>query len=499
MSRHASPLLPNSALLILLAVLTAMRLAIGASQGLVFDEAYYRLWALNPSFGYYDHAPMVAWWIALGRAIFGDTPLGIRVLGPLSAAIGSLLLWRMAAILFSARIADRALLIFNAMIMIGIGSIIMTPDIPNVFFWGVTLWTLAEFRVSRNPFWWLATGLAGGLCLDSKYSGLFLGLGILLWLITDPVARPSFRSWQLWAGGALALILFAPVFMWNAAHDYVSFAKQLSRATTAESFEPRFLPNFVFGQWALMTPVIGSFAYLGFGQALMRFKPSRANGTMMLIATSLPFILYLIMHTTHDRVNANWPAPLMPAFALFAALTIEDDQTRWLSRIAIPSGFAIMALLSLEVAHPFLPIPPDRNPAMLTRGWDDFGEQVLAKEREVGAAYIVTTSYADTASLSYVAHGKTEVIELTERLRYGHLPQPDPGLTAQPALFINLVSDAEGTLAQIKPCYGTAEFVGTISRNFGETALDTYALYQLTDVRIGPPIYDRKADPRQCN
>ncbi len=83
-------------LILIVAVLSLARLVTGMNVDLVEDEAYYRLWGLYPALGYYDHPPMVAYWIWLGQALFGDTALGVRFISILSAAIGSLVLWRTA-------------------------------------------------------------------------------------------------------------------------------------------------------------------------------------------------------------------------------------------------------------------------------------------------------------------------------------------------------------------------------------------------------------------
>ena len=130
MRRPSLPFLPRPWLLFLIAGLTLIRLIVAARSGLVFDEAYYRLWALAPAFGYYDHAPMVAWWIAAGHVLIGDTSLGARLLAVLSAGLGSIILWRTATLLFDAKVADRAVLFFNAMLVVGVGSVVITPDLP---------------------------------------------------------------------------------------------------------------------------------------------------------------------------------------------------------------------------------------------------------------------------------------------------------------------------------------------------------------------------------
>ncbi len=71
---------------LLILALSALRLWAAAVIPLTEDEAYYRLWSQNLHLGYYDHPPMIAWWIRLGTFLAGDTPLGVRPLPLLGAA-----------------------------------------------------------------------------------------------------------------------------------------------------------------------------------------------------------------------------------------------------------------------------------------------------------------------------------------------------------------------------------------------------------------------------
>src|SRR5262245_49978843 len=195
---------------ILLAAIVALgllRVLLAASIGLTDDEAYYRLWALAPAWGYLDHPPMAGWMIAAGRWIAGDTPLGIRLCAVLTSLLGPLVLWRSAHILFGSGIARRAVWIALAMPLMAVGGIIITPDTPSVLFWGLGAWALAELHVTRNANWWLAVGTFAGLGLLSKYTNLFVGAGILVWLIVLPSNWPWLRRWQVWAGGILACLL----------------------------------------------------------------------------------------------------------------------------------------------------------------------------------------------------------------------------------------------------------------------------------------------------
>jgi hypothetical protein len=91
------------------------------------------------------------------------------------------------------------------------------------------------------------------------------------------------------------------------------------------------------------------------------------------------------------------------------------------------------------------------------------------------------------------------VAQINERVRYGFLPAPDPDLTKKPALFIDWANEGDGFIASHKECYGTAERIGFVERKYGDTVIENFVLYRLTDVRIGPAVYDRHADPSACH
>jgi 4-amino-4-deoxy-L-arabinose transferase-like glycosyltransferase len=151
-----------------LAALTLLRLILAAKLPLAPDEAYYALWAQNLQPGYFDHPPMVALFIRLGTAIAGHNPLGIRLLGPLAAALGAVLLWRAAEDFFPHRQAGFfAAALLNATLVVGVGSIVMTPDTPLLFFWTAGIAALGRLIATDNQRWWLAIGAAAGAALLS--------------------------------------------------------------------------------------------------------------------------------------------------------------------------------------------------------------------------------------------------------------------------------------------------------------------------------------------
>ena len=51
-------------LLFALAATLLFRVWLSAAAPVTADEAYFILWGRSPALGYYDHPPMVGWWLA---------------------------------------------------------------------------------------------------------------------------------------------------------------------------------------------------------------------------------------------------------------------------------------------------------------------------------------------------------------------------------------------------------------------------------------------------
>ena len=120
----------------IMAAVTVVRLAVSAMLPLAPDETYYWIWSRALAPGYLDHPPMVALWISGGTALLGQTALGVRLFGPLAAALASFLLFDAAERLFPGRRAGlAAVLLLNATLLLGVGTVIMTPDSVMMLVW----------------------------------------------------------------------------------------------------------------------------------------------------------------------------------------------------------------------------------------------------------------------------------------------------------------------------------------------------------------------------
>ncbi|MBU6449416.1 MAG: glycosyltransferase family 39 protein [Rhodospirillales bacterium] len=434
-----------------LAALTVLRLVLAAVLPLTPDEAYYFTWARHLQAGYLDHPPMVAIWIKIGTALCGDTPLGIRLLGPIAAAAGSLALYDAGnRLLPGQRFGLRASAFLNATLMLGAGCVLMTPDTPLLFFWTLGVWALARLVESRDPRWWLAAGGIAGLMLFSKYTAALFLAGAGLWAIFSPAIRPQLRGPWPWAGIALAFFFFAPDIAWNAAHGWASYLKQGGRE---DGFAPtralQFFGELVGGQALLFTPLIAILAVRG----IWHLRRDAAPGTRLLLwLTLLPAAVFL-EHVLKGRVQGNWVAILYPTACLAAAAT----PPRCL-RPALALGFGLTALVYAQALAGFMPIPARRDTSALQMaGWKDFAAQAAASH----PAFLTSDDYATAAELAFYAPQNVPVLGFTPR--WGYFNWPVAAVQGQAGI---LITRRTGT-----PC---ADQTGIITRKRGAEPVMRY-------------------------
>src|SRR6202521_3385996 len=316
MSENEGRFVRNTVLTIL--ALVALRLVAAAFTPLTFDEAYYWMWSKHLAGGYYDHPPMVAVVIRLGTMVAGDTELGVRLASILLALPMSFAVFRTVEILFGgARVAATATILLNVTLMAAVGTLIVTPDAPLLVASSFVLFYLAKVLETGRGAWWLAVGAAVGAALLSKYTALFFGPAILIWLAGVPKLRRWLLSSWPYLGGLVALLIFSPVILWNADHHWVSFIKQIGRARI-EDFKPAFIGELIPTQIAFATPPVFILGAMGL-YALLRRDAGASAARVLINATFWTIVAYFIWHSLHARVEANWLAPVFSAVAVGAA------------------------------------------------------------------------------------------------------------------------------------------------------------------------------------
>lgn len=427
--------------------LTVLRLTTASLSGLVPDEAYYWLWAQHPAAGYYDHPPMVAWWITASTAILGHSPFSIRLPFVLSFLALSWLMFDAGRALFNETVARRTLLWLNACLLLSVGSVIATPDPPSVLMWGAGLWALTRLIASNQGWWWLVFGAFAGLGVEAKYTNLFLGLGVAVWVAINRDARRWLLTPWPYLGGMVALIGMAPNLLWNLTHDFATLQKQFGRIEAGQ-FTLGYLVEFLLSQPLLLNPLICAFAASG---AAAWWRERSDMRLSLLIALPLPLIVYMLTHVFHDRIQGNWPAPIFPGLVLLAAYVAETHRPRlrsWTAPVGIAISVVALAVLALSS---LIRLP---GAAGLSQGWDKVAKAV--RQHQSGAAFVATTDYNTQGELSFHLRGQN-VIGMVERERYTWSTLEAAGQTAL------IVVQARRSI-NLDVCFEDVRELATVSR-----------------------------------
>ena len=480
MSPQDARLARTTALTVL--ALVVLRLGAAALTPLTFDEAYYWMWSKHLAGGYYDHPPMVAVVIRLGTMLAGDTELGVRLVSILLALPMSWAVYRSAEILFGGRrVAATAAILLNVTLMAAVGTMIVTPDAPLLVAASFVLFFLAKVLETGRGAWWLAVGVAVGAALLSKYTAMFFGPAILIWLAAVPKLRRWFLSPWPYLGGLVAFAIFSPVILWNADHHWVSFIKQIGRARI-EDFRPAFIAELIPTQIAFATPLVWILGSMGL-YALFRRNSGALAARALVSATFWTIVLYFVWHSLHARVEANWFAPVYPAFAIAAAVAAHvtpwDERGQRLAdfclRWAAPSGVLMFVLLIAQANTGVLSgYRRDATVRSVGVGWRELAGEIEAVRARVGANCVLAPDYGTTGWLAFYLPKGTCVVQPTQRIRWVNMPEPDPAQLSGKLLYVDEVRS--GVPTYLDQTFSHIERVAEVPRKRGPLTIETYGL-----------------------
>jgi Dolichyl-phosphate-mannose-protein mannosyltransferase len=498
MSPADSRLVRNTCLTVL--ALVALRLVAAAWTPITFDEAYYWMWSKHLAGGFYDHPPMVALVIRAGTLIAGDTELGVRLVSILLALPMSFAVYRTSAILFGGlRVAATAAILLNVTLMAAVGTLIVTPDAPLLVASSFVLFFLAKVLETGRGAWWLAVGAAIGCALVSKYTALFFGAAILIWLVVVPKQRRWLLSPWPYLGAVVAFVIFAPVILWNADHQWISFLKQISGRARIEDFRPAYIGELIPTQIAFATPFIFILGAMGL-HALARRNAGTLPARVLINVMFWTITAYFVWHSLHARVEANWFAPVYPAFAIAAAVAahlvrweprwqpLSDFCLRW----AAPVGIVMFAALIVQANTGwFSGYRRDSTVRSVGVGWRELAQGIDEVRKRTGATCVLALDYGTTSWLAFYLPPGTCVVQQTQRIRWVNMPEPSTAELAGPLLYVDEVKPRAQPF--LKDNFARIEEVAELPRKRGPLVIETYALNLL----IGPKadVFDRSPPP----
>lgn len=336
------------------AVTLAFKLVLAAMLPITGDEAYFIVWGRHPDWGFYDHPPMVGWWLAALSQVSGH-PLVLRLpalLVPLAVGfiVAATLARHGAALAWSA--ATLVLLVpLNAW------NVAITTDVPLMFFLAATVAAyLRALRTGRAADW-LLTGLLLGGALLSKYFAGLLALAIFGHLVSRP-SGARLRGLALVVAASLPAVVLQAV--WNSQNCWPNLMFNLvnRHGNAGWSFRTP-LVYLVSLAYVLTPPVAWALARRAMrrGDAGERGSQAgqvgqvgpvphadavvgqRAERTALSWLAGLPFALFALL-STFKTIGLHWLAGFVAPSVMLFALAV--DRARMARALRFAAGFALL-------------------------------------------------------------------------------------------------------------------------------------------------------------
>lgn len=438
-----------AAAVIMLAALVRLWFVGTGQLNLVQDEAQYWDWTRHLQLTYYSKGPLIAWTIAAGCTLFGNTELGVRIGSIAGSLLTQILLYLWFARGFRRpRTGVLAVFIFNTTIIFAGLGILMTTDNGFTLFWLVCLMALdaagrprEDGRARNWPF--LVLGVGFGLGILAKYTMLgLIGLSGLYWFaLVWRREAPRGMFWRLAVALTAGLILgFLPTLIWNFQNHFVGYKHVLyligAEGKQAQAFfHLKRVPEHLLAQIGLATPWWLPLMLVGGWQAVRRalnrcatapsplapYDPGARRCLLLAIFFWLVWGFFLLW-SFHAKIMPNWTTVSYVAGVALAALTL--DRTLWpargahgrtrAARIAARCARAavILSLIMFGIAHTsqYLPLPDRYNPTHRLKGWSDLG-RIIDEHRQhdfqdPNKVFIFSGLYDMTAALAFYVPGQ---------------------------------------------------------------------------------------------
>ncbi len=400
----SATLRPSHILALLLLGHSLLHFVLGWVLGLSGDEAHYALYGANLALSYYDHPPLVGWvqwplvaldapegllrlvpealWVLTALFIHNTARRLHTLLVPAAGSIDAAGLWAVAAYSLA-----------PVLHILGIG---LLPDTLLMLFTAAILWQtlrMLDDSVARRLPDWLLLGALLGLAGLSKYTAIFAALPVIACLLAAHGLR-LLRQAGPWIALLLAVALVAPVFVWNAQHEWISFTYQLKHGKGSHwqigpllvflLAQALLYPLMVRGMFGLRHKVLGGF----------ELDPAQS---WLLAFAALPFAVLAYLSGGGSSLP-HWTAPAWVALAPFAGLGLAAlwaggrRKLIWLLgglQALFTGGMYVLMLLAgppwIAAEAPESKEPEMLNPFTDFYGWDEAGARAsqLARDNNI--------------------------------------------------------------------------------------------------------------------
>lgn len=391
--------------LALIAVFGLGRLAFAAALGPGSDKSYTIVVARRLDLSYFDHPPLHQWIAHFAALALGEGAATRLPFIALFAATGWLT-FTLTRRLFGARAGLIALAALNLtpFFFASAGSWVV-PDGPLDFALAGAAATLARLFFGRPTpraafGLWLAAGLWLGLAGLSKYNAILPALGIVAFLALASGQNCWLRRPAPYLAALVALVVVAPVFVWNARHGWVSFAFQGARAEAAGHWRPAQIGAMAIGEIAFLSPWLAAPLVAALIDGARR--ATRDERRLFLVCLALPtIVVFTLTPLWGARGLPHWTMPgwlfvypLLGAWLANSAAAAANLRKWAIASAALLAALAVLVVAEAATGFAARLLPPGSavvDPTLETLDWGALRDAPPIRD----AAFVVATRWMD--------------------------------------------------------------------------------------------------------
>jgi 4-amino-4-deoxy-L-arabinose transferase-like glycosyltransferase len=460
-----------------------MRIAASFVFDLNLMESYGAVVARQFSLSYLDQPP-IAWWLIRGatRLFHSESALAVRAPFLLLFIGSNWFLYDLTRRLFGLRPALYAAIAFNLSPLFGlwVGALALT-DGPAVFFTLGALWCLCrvlfEDESSRARAWllWIGTGLFFGCALASKYIGVLLLPGLLLFLLSAEGQRRWLARPEPYAAALVALLPLTPVLIWNAQHEWASFLFQGGRASPGGHAHVHlgYAARWIGMQAVYLQPVIFVALLIVLVRGLMRPSAQKMWVFSCLALVPLTFFPVVMAISDHALRGFHWGATgwtlLFPPLGAF----ISRLQRSRAFTFKAAAGAAVLTYIAAfvvltthaatgwiaAVANAVKPGLFDNKDPILVElfDWSDLPIQLKARGVNSERTFVTGIRWEACAKAGYAVAGAYPFLCLSEtNIHFSYLADPR-AFDGWDAVVVDLTADAGQMKAKLAGLFDSVE------------------------------------------
>jgi hypothetical protein len=369
------------------------------------DELYFVSAGQHLAWGYPDQPSFTPLLAGLAHVLAPGSLVVLRLPSILAVVGLALLTAQFARLLGGGRAAQTlaSATVAVSALTITVGHRLSTATFDTLA-WTAVLVLVTQALLDERPRLWLLAGAVAGIGLNNKHAVVFVLLGVLVGVALTRETRHALRTRWPWLGGLVALGLWTPNLLWQAAHDWPALALSADIAEEYGGLPGRL--EMVGQALVMFSPLVSVVAGVGTVALLRRpeWRPARPVA-VALLAVAVVFLV--------TGGKGYYLAGLVPPLVAAGCVVLGERRP---PRRLVRTGtvLALSALVAWPALVPVLPAatyaaspyPAIDQDQLETIGWPEYAATVRSVAEGLPAAtrrtaVVFTGNYGEAGALEW--------------------------------------------------------------------------------------------------